>query len=148
MQWTVQARHEFILTFLGQPIANDGKQDMVSGCKLALYFLQATGLAVLMAKSGLAIPAAPPVVLPPFSNVLADIGDSQSLQSSLSTFSGHLSRIKVGFQICQSFPKIDDTSYSLRNKCHSWLTWEPVWHQKVPSCTAPFTCPHFLTLLS
>ena len=57
--------------------------------------LQAIGLAVLMAKAGLAVPAAHPARLPPFSSVLADIGDEQSLMSSLSTFSGHLHQIQA-----------------------------------------------------
>jgi hypothetical protein len=56
---------------------------------------QALGLAVLMAKAGLPVPATPPVRLPPFSAVLADIGDEQSLSASLSTFSGHLRRIQA-----------------------------------------------------
>ena len=50
---------------------------------------------MLMAKAGLAVPAAPPVRLPPFSAVLADIGDEQSLSASLSTFSGHLRRTQA-----------------------------------------------------
>ena len=62
--------------------------------------MQAVGLAVLMAKAGLAVPAAPPVRLPPFSAVLADIGDEQSLSASLSTFSGHLRRTQVCFCNC------------------------------------------------
>lgn len=60
-----------------------------------LRTVQAVGLAVLMAKAGLAVPAAPPVRLPPFSAVLADIGDEQSLSASLSTFSGHLRRTQA-----------------------------------------------------
>jgi len=50
---------------------------------------------VLLAKAGVAVPAAPPVRLPPFSAVLADIGDEQSLSASLSTFSGHLRRTQA-----------------------------------------------------
>ena len=57
--------------------------------------LQSFGLAVLMAKAGLAIPAAAPIALPCYGSVLADIGDEQSLSASLSTFSGHLRRIEV-----------------------------------------------------
>ena len=57
--------------------------------------LQSFGLAVLMAKAGLAVPAAAPVALPCYGSVLADIGDEQSLSASLSTFSGHLRRIEV-----------------------------------------------------
>lgn len=57
--------------------------------------VQAFGLAVLMVKAGLPVPAAQPVRMPYFSSVLADIGDEQSLSASLSTFSGHLRRIQV-----------------------------------------------------
>lgn len=55
--------------------------------------LKTLGLAVLMAKVGLFVPAREPVELPWFEQVLADIGDEQSLQQSLSTFSGHIRRI-------------------------------------------------------
>jgi DNA mismatch repair protein MutS2 len=52
--------------------------------------LKALGLAALMAKVGLFLPAREPVVMPWYTQVLADIGDEQSLQQSLSTFSGHI----------------------------------------------------------
>ncbi|MEZ2239190.1 endonuclease MutS2 [Microcoleus sp.] len=55
--------------------------------------LKTLGLAALMAKSGMFVPAREPVELPWFDNILADIGDEQSLQQSLSTFSGHIRRI-------------------------------------------------------
>ena len=55
--------------------------------------LKTLGLAALMAKVGLFIPAREPVEIPWFAEVLADIGDEQSLQQNLSTFSGHIRRI-------------------------------------------------------
>ncbi len=55
--------------------------------------LKTLGLTSLMAKIGLFIPAKEPVEIPWFESVLADIGDEQSLQQSLSTFSGHIRRI-------------------------------------------------------
>lgn len=57
--------------------------------------LKNLGLAVLMAKAGLFVPAQEPVELPWFDQVLADIGDEQSLQQNLSTFSGHIRRIQA-----------------------------------------------------
>ncbi len=55
--------------------------------------LKNLAIAALMAKVGLFVPAREPVELPWFDQILADIGDEQSLQQSLSTFSGHIRRI-------------------------------------------------------
>jgi DNA mismatch repair protein MutS2 len=55
--------------------------------------LKTLGLAALMAKVRLFIPAKEPVELPWFEEILADIGDEQSIEQNLSTFSGHIRRI-------------------------------------------------------
>ena len=55
--------------------------------------LKSLGLAALMARAGLWLPCTGSPALPWCAQVLADIGDEQSLQQSLSTFSGHVKRI-------------------------------------------------------
>ncbi|HPZ08385.1 MAG TPA: endonuclease MutS2 [Candidatus Eremiobacteraeota bacterium] len=55
--------------------------------------LKMTGLFILMAKTGLFIPAGEGTLIPCIKGIYADIGDEQSIAQSLSTFSSHIKQI-------------------------------------------------------
>lgn len=64
--------------------------------------MKTVGLLQIMVQSGLLIPADEHSKVGIFKQIFADIGDDQSIESDLSTYSAHLSKMKHFIQFCNS----------------------------------------------
>ena len=63
--------------------------------------LKTIGLMCAMAMTGLFVPCAEESVLSYFDDILCDIGDEQSIEQNLSTFSGHISNLRDILNVCR-----------------------------------------------
>jgi len=98
----VQGRHPILLA-RGEPVVPfDLRMDeqertlVISGPNTGgkTVLLKAIGLVSLLAQSGVVPPVGPGTRLPVFRDIFADIGDEQSIEASLSTFSAHLRNLR------------------------------------------------------
>ena len=95
----IDARHPFISKDKVVPItfelSENDKVLLITGPNTGgkTVTLKVAGLLTLMALSGLAIPASEKSIVGMFDNVLSDIGDEQSIEQNLSSFSSHVKSI-------------------------------------------------------
>jgi len=101
----IQARHPILIETMGDlkkaipfdlELGNDFHLLLISGPNTGgkTVTLKSVGLLILMALSGLPIPAGTDSTIGIFESVFADIGDNQSLENALSTFSSHIKNIE------------------------------------------------------
>jgi DNA mismatch repair protein MutS2 len=98
----VNARHPLLLATIDEVVPYDfvlapGERIMLvsgpnTGGKTVL--LKAVGLIAALAQAGVIPPVGPGTRLPLFDDIFADIGDEQSIEASLSTFSAHLKNLR------------------------------------------------------
>lgn len=100
-----QARHPFLVLSLGKGGEAPVPIDLEVGGSFAVLVvtgpntggktvaLKTAGLLTLMTLCGLPIPASPDSQIPWYRAVFADIGDEQSIEQSLSTFSSHMTQV-------------------------------------------------------
>ncbi|HUQ08054.1 MAG TPA: Smr/MutS family protein [Kofleriaceae bacterium] len=98
----LHARHPLMLLAGRRCVANDvtvraGGILLVSGPNAGgkTVALKTTGLCALMVRAGLHLPAESGSVMGWFANVRSDIGDGQSLEANLSTFTGHMTALRA-----------------------------------------------------
>lgn len=76
---------------------NSTTATVISGANMGgkTVALKIAGLFPLMVRTGMMVPAREGTQIQPFARIMADIGEDQDIRSRLSSFSGHMARIKA-----------------------------------------------------
>ncbi len=107
----IQARHPLLLAIpdaetVPMDVIQDGQTaaTVISGANMGgkTVALKIAGLFPLMVRCGMMIPVREGSKVNPFSKVMADIGDDQSIRGRVSSFSGHIARIRAIFESVES----------------------------------------------
>jgi len=103
----LHARHPLMLLAQRRCVANDvtiraGGILLISGPNAGgkTVALKTTGLCALMVRAGLHLPAESGSVMGWFTDIRSDIGDAQSLEANLSTFTGHMAALRAYLAEC------------------------------------------------
>ena len=112
----VKGRHPLLDPKRAVPVSVSVGEDyrflLISGANTGgkTVTLKMCGLFCLMAACGLFVPAAEGTSLPVFDHVFCDVGDSQSIEENLSTFSSHVVNLKYILEHAgeKSFVLIDE----------------------------------------
>ncbi len=104
-----EAKHPVLLLDGVDVVSNDvdaeaGRALVISGPNAGgkTVALKLLGLAALLVRAGLFLPAAEGSACGYFGEVLSDIGDEQSLEKSLSTFSAHIDHMRQILEVAQT----------------------------------------------
>ncbi len=140
------ARQEMTVVPLNLAISSDCRTLLISGPNAGgkTVALKTVGILAWMVQSGLHVPVHPDSVFPVFENIYCDIGDQQSIESDLSTFSSHVDRLRhiTGKSESHSLILIDEIGKGTSPEEGSALSMAVLEHLNRKDCITIATTHH------